>query len=207
MAPEFGSVGQNGQDCFNGSTFLPCNTFINNNNTTTTPPDNQLNIPILALGLSLAGFLMICLVVCFCTYQSAKARNRAARNLTLEEVERREYMGLGLGLQKRVPTTVMKVKDNYTETDNQAPPAYSPMPSTSSKRLQPQSSRFTLGTSSGVPIPLLSLSPSPALTAPVSPALSSYTLSPALSQGGTEEAGLLGGRGALTPPPPPTYVR
>jgi hypothetical protein len=208
MAPQFGPGGpngQNGQACVNDGTFSPCNTS-NNNLNNTTPSVKHLNVPLLALGLSLAGFLIICLVVCLCTYQSAKARNRAARNLIPEEMEQGEYIGLGLGLQERVPIAVMKVEDTQTENDNQAPPAYSPKPSTSPKRLQPQASGLTLGGCSGLPTPLLSLSPSPALTAPVSPALSSYTLSPALSQGENEEAGLLGGRRALTPPPP-TYVR
>jgi hypothetical protein len=167
----------------------------------------------LALGLGLAAFLLICLIVCACTYRNAKARNRATRtqpqtrNLIPQEIERGEYIGLGLGLPDHSPTIILKDHDKETKIDEHAPPAYTPKlslsPATSSRRSQQPPSNFTLASS---PSPLLSLTPSPALAASVSPALSSYTLSPALSQGEGEQVGLLGGRRALTPPPP-TYVR
>jgi hypothetical protein len=209
MAPQFGPDGPDGHACITDDSFPSCNTS-NTTTTTTTSHIKQLNIPLLALGLGLAGFLLICLTVCACTYRNAKARNRATRHLVPKEMARGEYVGLGLGLRDCPTVIIFKILDKETNNDGGAPPAYSPKPSPSRspQRLQQAPSSLTPGAGFSSPSPLLSLSPSPALAlaAPVSPALSSYTLSPALSQGDNEEAGLLGGSRALTPPPP-TYVR
>ena len=186
MAPQFGLDGQHGRACTTDESFPSCDT-----SNTTTSPIKQLNIPMLALGLGLAGFLLICLTVCACTYRNAKARNRAARHLVPEEMARGEYVGLGLGLRDCPTVIIMKDVDKETKIDDRAPPAYSPKPSPSRspQRLRQAPSGLAPGAGLSSPSPLLSLSRSPALAAPVSPALSSYTLSPALSQGENEEAG------------------
>lgn len=206
MAPQFGPGSQNGpQACFEDGQFPPCDASNGDtlNNASSGAP---LNVPMLALGLALALFLLVCLAVCLCTYRNARARNRATRNLIPQEMEPGEYVGLGLGLQHQAPVIITKDEDKEAKTEDQPPPAYSPKPSTSPRKWRQQSSGLTLSAGPSTPNPLLSLTPSPALATPVSPALSSYTHSPALSQGENEEVGLLSGRRALTQPPP-TYVR
>lgn len=188
------------------------------------PPGNpitssHLNIPMLALGLALTTFLLVCLSVCLCTYCRAKPRNRTIRNRIPAELERGRYVGLGL---EGCSIPMVLVEDKETKRfhgEEVPPPAYTPkqMPERN-RSLQSQPSSLLFRTPnpdphlrlslSLSPNPLLSLSASPALVpASASPAFSGYSASPALSQDGNEEASLLGSRSRPLTPPPPTYAR
>ena len=184
---------------------------------------SRFNVPMLALGLALAAFLLVCLSVCLCTYRRAKSRNRNTSNLGPSEMERGNYVGLGLGLDDQSsPIAVVKYEDKETAPINGEevpPPAYTPKqsprltrsvrsPSLSSTINAPNSEPNTYLSLDLSPSPLLSLSPSPALApAPTPPALSSYSLSPPLYQGENVGASLLGSTSRPLTPPPPMYVR
>jgi hypothetical protein len=184
---------------------------------------SRLDVPMLALGLALAAFLLVCLSVCLCTYRRAKSRNRNTRNLGPSEMERGNDVGLGLGLEDRWShIAVVKDEDKETATVNGEevpPPAYTPKQSPRLTRsVRSHSSSSTMNAPDSEPnaylslnlslTPLLSLSPSSALApALMQPALSSYSLGPALSHGKNESASLLGSVSRQLTPPPPTYVR